>query len=132
MKLHRSKELQKAVLAGWAAILTNPNTLNYQYLGFDICHHNNLSTVFFLRGYFSNIVSYAGLVDAHNGDVERTWNNIQKATIPAIFGNANIGKRFQDIEVFKKKETSRTCFHKDPSRRVEVSTKPYSFYIFYA
>ena len=61
----------------------------------------------------------SGLVDAHTGEVVKTWNGLQHHSIRAITGNENIGKEFVDIDVEKTGRYS--CKHRDAKRRVEVS-----------
>ncbi|XP_067951641.1 elastase-like [Watersipora subatra] len=61
-----------------------------------------------------------GLVNAHTGKVEKTWNNLQTAAyIPAIVGNDNIGASLTDIEVIKH---NHQCRHVDEDRRVKSYT----------
>ncbi|XP_067931751.1 virulence metalloprotease-like isoform X1 [Watersipora subatra] len=64
--------------------------------------------------------SIIALVNAHTGDIERTWNNIQFHKIPAIIGNENIGRDFVTIDVKKESSSSDYCVHRDDERRIEV------------
>ena len=63
-------------------------------------------------------LTFAGLVNAENGFIERTWNYLQDAFIPAVIGNVKIGKKLVNIDVEKELIF---CSHRDESRRVEVS-----------
>ena len=68
---------------------------------------------------WSSLIIPTGLVDAHTGEVVKTWNGLQHHNIRAITGNENIGKGFVDIDVEKTGRYS--CKHRDAKRRVEVS-----------
>lgn len=59
-----------------------------------------------------------GLVNAHTGKVEETWNNIQNAEIKAIVGNDKVGKEFRKIDVFQQ---GVWCAHVDQEKRIVVS-----------
>lgn len=66
----------------------------------------------------THIIKFTGLVDAHTGEVVRSWNGLQHGAIRAITGNKKIGKEFVDINV---EQTGRySCKHRDAKRRVEV------------
>jgi len=59
-----------------------------------------------------------GLVDAHTGEIVRSWDGLQHGQVRAILGNKNIGQQFVDIDV---EQTGRySCKHRDAKRRVEV------------
>ena len=82
--------------------------------------------------YFKNIFLYfkylkkicidkkiiAGIVDAHNGTIVRTWDNIQYAKIPAVIGNDKTGASFVEIDVEMINSTN--CRHRNVEKRVEV------------
>lgn len=59
-----------------------------------------------------------GLVKADNGDVIDSWNNIQNARVPAVFGDERTGREVADISVTKNGDN---CKHVDDWRRIEVN-----------
>ena len=64
-------------------------------------------------------------MNAHTGDIERSWNNIQNAKIPGILGNKKIGKSYQNMDVYRYTGNNyKYCAHYDGSKRVQVSTRP--------
>lgn len=58
-----------------------------------------------------------GHVNAHTGQVESTWNNLQNAVIPGVIGNNKIGKSIVDMDV---QQSVSTCQHLDNTRRILV------------
>ena len=63
---------------------------------------------------------FLGLIDAHTNVIERSWNNIQYAEVPAVIGNKNIGKTTVNIDVPKGTTWPPYCSHRDDERRIEV------------
>ena len=61
---------------------------------------------------------FQGLVNAHTGDVEDTWDDLPHSSkVRAVFGNKKTGASYGDIVVEK---SGNTCKHRDSVRRIEV------------
>ena len=65
---------------------------------------------------------FIGLVNAHTGVINRSWNNIQFAKVPAVIGNENIGIDYVDIDVEQEEGWAPHCTHRDEARRIEVAS----------